>query len=107
MTLGALGLIIITIIALVNGFKISRIFNDLLKDDTSQINTSSFESQFAEKCISNGDSHFKNKNYAGALMAYEMAYEKETSEKVIRKIAEAHEKLGNSEEAKAFLRKLD
>lgn len=76
-------------------------------DNQSLTSTDSFETQFAEKCMSNGDDHFKNKNYAGALMAYEMAYEKETSEKVIRKIAEAHEKLGNSEEAKAFLRKLD
>ena len=40
-------------------------------------------------------------------MAYEMGYEKESSEKVIRKIAEAHEKLGNTEEAKAFLKNLD
>ncbi|PHR49085.1 MAG: hypothetical protein COA32_03285 [Fluviicola sp.] len=82
-------------------------FNDLLKEDITHTNTSSFESQFAEKCLSQGDEHFKNENFGGALMAYEMAYEKETSEKVIRKIAEAHEKLGNSEEAKAFLRKLD
>ena len=82
-------------------------FNDLLKEETTHTSSESFETQFAEKCMSQGDEHFKNENYAGALMAYEMGYEKESSEKVIRKIAEAHEKLGNTEEAKAFLKNLD
>ena len=75
-------------------------------ENQSSTSTDSFETQFAEKCMSTGNDHFKNKNYAGALMAYEMAFEKKTSDKVIRKIAEAHEKLGNSKEAKAFLDRL-
>lgn len=75
-------------------------------DTQSSASTKSFETQFAEKCIATGDEHLKNNNYQGALMAYEMAYDKETSQKVIQKIVEAHEKLGNSEKAEEYRKKL-
>lgn len=71
-----------------------------------QSSKGSFENQFAEQCMASGDEHLRNNNLQGALMAYEMAYEKKASLKVIQKIAKTHEKLGNSEKAKEFREKL-
>lgn len=75
-------------------------------DNESSTSTKSFEAQFAEKCISTGDEHVRNNNFKGALMAYEMAYEKEASNTVIRKIVEMNEKLGNLKKAEEFRMKL-
>lgn len=81
-------------------------FNNQLNSENNQVQSSNFENQFAEKCILSGDEHFSNENFAGALMAYEMAYEKESSEKVINRIIKAHKKLGNEDKAREFKEKL-
>lgn len=75
-------------------------------ENKSQSSKGNFENQFSEKCMTSGDEHLRNKNLQGALLAYEMAYEKEASQKIIQKIAETYEKLGDSEKAKAFRDKL-
>lgn len=75
-------------------------------DNFSPAEKKSIENQFAEKCIVSGDEHLKNNNLDGALLAFEMAYDKVQSKKVIQKLIEVYSKKGNDDKVKQFKHKL-
>lgn len=69
------------------------------EDSSTSVNVESFGLNFAKKTAATGDQHFKQKNYQGAIMAYQMALEKYEEPQIVEKLAKTFEQLDQQDQA--------
>lgn len=69
------------------------------ENSQTSVRIEDYDKFFAHKCAESANQHFMQKNYSGAIMAYEMALEKHEDPEFIEKMAQSYEKLNQNHKA--------